>query len=55
MFEVLSTKEGVVLLVLGARYFFNLAVFSRMRRRALLHTELPPFPPQGRVAVVPNA
>ena len=55
VFEALSTKEGVVLLVLGAMHFFNLAVFSRMRRRALLQTEPPPFPPQGRVAVVPNA
>ena len=52
IFETLSTKEGVVLLVLGAMHFFNLAVFSRMRRRALLHAAPPPVPPQGRVAVV---
>ncbi len=52
IFETLSTKEGVVLLVLGAMHFFNLAVFSKMRRRALLHAALPPIPPQGRVAVV---
>ncbi len=52
IFETLSTKEGVVLLVLGAMHFFNLAVFSRMRRRALLHAAPPPIPPQGRVAVV---
>ena len=50
--ETLSTKEGVVLLVLGAMHFFNLAVFSKMRRRALLHAAPPPIPPQGRVAVV---
>lgn len=50
--EALSTKEGVVLLVLGAMHFFNLAVFSKMRRRALLHAAPPPIPPQGRVAVV---
>lgn len=49
--EALSTKEGVVLLVLGAMHFFNLAVFSKMRRRALLHSAPPPIPPQGRVAV----
>lgn len=55
VFEALSTKEGVVLLVLGAMHFFNLAVFSRMRRRAMLHAEPPPFPPQGRVNVVPTA
>ncbi len=50
--EALSTKEGVVLLALGAMHFFNLAVFSRMRRRALLHAAPPPIPPQGRVPVV---
>ncbi|MEY2600221.1 MAG: hypothetical protein RLZZ142_2480, partial [Verrucomicrobiota bacterium] len=30
--EVLSGKIGVVLLVLGAMHFFNLHVFSRLRR-----------------------
>lgn len=34
--EQLSTKIGTVLLVLGAMHFFNLAVFSKMRRRAVL-------------------
>ncbi len=33
--EVLSTKVGLVLLVLGFMHFFNLGVFSKMRRRAL--------------------
>src|SRR5438309_6110302 len=33
--ETLSTKIGLVLLVLGAMHFFNLAVFTKMRRRAL--------------------
>ena len=33
--EVLSTKVGLVLLVLGAMHFFNLAVFAKMRRRTL--------------------
>ncbi len=33
--EVLSTKVGLVLLVLGFMHFFNLAVFSKMRRRTL--------------------
>ena len=52
VFEALSTKIGVVMLVLGAMHFFNLAVFSKMRRRAMLHSAPPPLPPQGRVAVV---
>jgi len=33
--EFLSTKVGLVLLVLGVMHFFNLAVFSQMRKRAL--------------------
>ena len=52
LLEVLSTKVGVVMLVLGAMHFFNLAVFSKMRRRALLHAAPPPVPAQGRVAVM---
>ena len=31
--EALSVKIGMVLLVLGGMHFFNLFVFSRMRRR----------------------
>lgn len=50
-FEVLSTKIGVVLLVLGAMHFFNLYVFSRMRKRALLHGAPPPLPPEARIPV----
>jgi len=34
-FEFLSTKLGMVLLILGAMHFFNLAVFSAMRRRGI--------------------
>ena len=52
MFETLSTKIGVVLLVLGGMHFFNLYVFSKLRRRALLHTAPPPVPPAGRVEVI---
>ena len=33
--ESLSTKIGLVLLVLGFMHFFNLAVFTACRRRAL--------------------
>lgn len=33
--ETLSTKVGVVLLVLGAMHFFNLAVFTKMRNKAM--------------------
>ena len=44
--EALSTKVGFVLLVLGGMHFFNLYVFSRMRRRAILRNQKPPVLPQ---------
>jgi hypothetical protein len=50
--EVLSSKVGLVLLVLGGMHFFNLYVFSKMRRRALLHNAPPPMPPDAHVPVV---
>jgi hypothetical protein len=40
--EALSTKIGIVLLVLGVMHFFNLYVFTKLRRRALLRSEKPP-------------
>src|SRR5205814_6541880 len=43
--EALSTKVGVVLLVLGGMHFFNLAVFTKMRKRGLNHKPAPPTPP----------
>jgi predicted DCC family thiol-disulfide oxidoreductase YuxK len=52
--ELLSSKIGLVLLVLGAMHFFNLYVFSRMRRRALLRHMPPPVPAQGNVATPPR-
>ncbi|MDB6173651.1 MAG: hypothetical protein JWL59_2962 [Chthoniobacteraceae bacterium] len=52
LLEVLSSKVGLVLLVLGGMHFFNLYIFNRMRKRALLHGAPPPIPAQARVAVV---
>jgi hypothetical protein len=43
--ESLSTKIGLVLLVLGGMHFFNLAVFAKMRKRALLNKQMPPVIP----------
>ena len=43
--EILSTKVGMVLVVLGVMHFFNLFVFSRMRKRGLLRYEPPPVLP----------
>ncbi len=44
--EALSTKVGLVLVVLGVIHFFNLAVFSRMRRRSLIRDLKPPVAPE---------
>src|SRR5580693_5119094 len=43
--EALSWKVGTVLIVLGGMHFFNLYLFSRMRRRASLVDAAPPVPP----------
>ena len=53
--EVLSTKIGAVLLILGAMHFFNLYVFNKMRKRALLHGAPPPLPPDARIPVAGQA
>ena len=45
--EALSVKVGTVMLVLGGMHFFNLLIFSRMRRRATMHTAPPPVSPDA--------
>ncbi|MFI0998877.1 hypothetical protein ACIP10_31285 [Streptomyces galbus] len=56
VFEALSTKLGVVLLVLGVMHLGNVYVLNRIRRRGLLEREqVPPVRPQGRVAPAPGA
>ena len=45
--EALSVKVGTVLLVLGAMHFFNLLIFSRMRRRATMRNAPPPVSPDA--------
>jgi hypothetical protein len=42
VFEALSSKLGVVLLVLGGMHFFNLLVLTKLRRRGLATP--PPLP-----------
>ena len=49
VFETLSAKMGVVLLVLGGMHFFNLLIFAKMRKRAQLATMPPPVAPVMRV------
>lgn len=48
VFEALSGKLGVVLLVLGAMHFGNLLLFTKMRKRAV---SLPPALPNNPVAM----
>lgn len=47
VFEALSAKLGVVLLVLGAMHFMNLIIFTKWRKRATWHLAPPPLPPTG--------
>ncbi|MEV6112188.1 hypothetical protein AB0L59_06595 [Streptomyces sp. NPDC052109] len=47
VFEALSTKLGVVLLVLGAMHLGNVYVLNRIRRRGIMEREqVPPVGPQ---------
>src|SRR6267142_2997477 len=52
--EALSVKVGMVLLVLGGMHFFNLFIFSRMRRRSSKHNG-PPVGPDAFTAVQQEA
>ncbi|MFF4083404.1 hypothetical protein ACFYZN_28940 [Streptomyces sp. NPDC001777] len=48
LFEALSVKLGVVLLVLGVMHLGNVLVLSTIRRRRLMESgKIPPVTPQG--------
>lgn len=48
LFEALSVKLGVVLLVLGVMHLSNVYVLNKIRRRGVMEREqVPPVPPQG--------
>lgn len=49
--EFLSTKVGFVLVVLGGMHFFNLYLFTRCRRNALMENAAPPVEPDERIAI----
>ncbi|MGW2344562.1 hypothetical protein [Streptomyces sp. NPDC001661] len=56
VFEALSTKLGVVLLVLGVMHLGNVYVLNKIRRRGVMENEQqPPVPPQGWAAPVAGA
>ena len=48
--EYLSWKVGIVAVVLGVMHFFNLLVFSKLRKRGIEHTDL-----HSRWEDIPNA
>ncbi|MFD3456577.1 hypothetical protein ACFWVC_30945 [Streptomyces sp. NPDC058691] len=48
LFEALSVKLGVVLLVLGVLHLCNVYVLNKIRRRGVMDREqIPPVAPQG--------
>lgn len=51
--EFSSTKIGLVLVVLGAMHFFNLFVFTKLRRRGLADNETTGNPPLAIAALPP--
>ena len=53
--EALSVKVGMVLMVLGGMHFFNLFIFSRMRRRKATDGHRPPISPDAFTAVKQEA
>lgn len=56
LFDALSVKVGVVLLVLGVMHLGNVWVLSRIRRRSVMEREqTPPVPPQGWTPPAPGA
>ena len=54
LLEAVCSKEGVVLLTLGAMHFLNIYVFNSMRKRALLHIAPPPVTPTAHIEVRPQ-
>lgn len=56
IFEALSTKLGVVLLVLGVMHLGNVYVLNRIRRRGIMEREQqPPVAPQEWIAPTARA
>jgi hypothetical protein len=53
--ELVSTKIGTILLVLGAMHFFNLYVFNHLRQRGDAHRNTtPPVAPDRRLSINPE-
>src|SRR5688572_15142964 len=52
--ELVSTKIGTILLVLGAMHFFNLYIFNRLRLRGFEQLQVPPIAPDTRISIRPQ-
>lgn len=50
LLEALSSKVGTVLIALGVMHFFNLYLFNKFRKKALLHAAPPPVAPTAHLA-----
>ncbi|MEM6258043.1 MAG: hypothetical protein AAGI37_06980 [Planctomycetota bacterium] len=55
VFELVSYKLGIVLLVLGGMHFFNIFVFNRLRKNAIYETAPPPIEPDEQLPGLPTA
>jgi len=53
--EFVSTKVGLVMLVLGAMHFGNIFVFHRMRSNRMLQDAPPPIAPDDRTELPDHA
>ena len=49
--ELVSTKIGTILMVLGAMHFFNIYVFNRLRHRGQVRPAIPPIAPDTRLSI----
>ena len=46
LLEILSWKQGMVLITLGVMHFMNIAIFNKMRNRGLTRQMPPPVQPR---------
>ena len=49
--EYISTKLGIVMLVLGGMHFFNIFNFSKMRKKGIVHNPPPVLNPSEKSVV----
>ena len=49
--ELVSTKIGTILMLLGVMHFFNIYVFNRLRRRGRAQPAMPPIAADGRLSI----